>query len=245
MNADPDSAGSFARSQTMARETGPFVSLIVTALERFSETLLDTLYPRACAGCGRIDHDLCPRCQRQLLHPAAPLLIDHCPPPLTAAVATAHHAGIVREVIQTLKYDARPQLGAVLGQRVFAAFGQLKWTVDLIVPVPLHASRLRERGYNQSQRIAATVAAMSGIPLSTASLIRTRVTRSQVGLSGPERRQNLLNAFTAISAEVSQRRILLIDDVFTTGSTLSACATALHNAGAASVYGLTVSAARL
>lgn len=231
--------------ETMARETGPLSSVIKTALKRLGEPLLDILFPRACAGCGRIDHDLCPSCQRQILRPAAPLLIDHPPSPLTAAAAAAHHTGIVREVIQTLKYDARPQLGSTLGERVFIALKQLSWNIDLIVPVPLHASRLRERGYNQSQRIAATVAAMSGIPLSTSSLIRTRATRSQVGLSGPERRQNLLNAFTAISADVSQRRILLIDDVFTTGSTLSACATALHNAGAASVYGLTVSAARL
>ncbi|MCS7071575.1 MAG: ComF family protein [Anaerolinea sp.] len=151
----------------------------------------------------------------------------------------------MREIIQTLKYDARPRLGIVLGQRVYAVFKQLSWSIDLILPVPLHASRLRERGYNQSQRIAETVAAMSGIPISTSSLIRTRATRSQVGLSGHARRQNLLNAFAAVSADVCQRRLLLIDDVFTTGSTLSACATALYNAGAASVYGLTVSAARL
>lgn len=244
MNVAPDSTQPSARSQ-MARATGPFIFLVKTALERFGETLLDVIYPQACASCGRIDHDLCPQCQRQLLLPTSPLLIDQCPPPLTSAAATAHHEGIVREIIQTLKYDARPRLGIVLGQRVYAVFKQLSWSIDLILPVPLHASRLRERGYNQSQRIAETVAAMSGIPISTSSLIRTRATRSQVGLSGHERRQNLLNAFTAVSADVCQRRLLLIDDVFTTGSTLSACATALYNAGAASVYGLTVSAARL
>lgn len=231
--------------QPMAQATGPFASMLRNTLRRIGSGLLDYIYPPQCAGCGRIDHDLCPSCRARLSRPDAVLLIHNCPAPLTAAAATGPHEGIIREVVQALKYDARPQLGQVLGARAAAALQQTNWPVELILPVPLHTLRLRERGYNQSQRIAETVALMSGIPLSESSLLRTRATRSQVGLTGPERRLNLQDAFVADGDAVSQRHVLLVDDVFTTGSTLSACATALFTVGAASVYGLTISVARL
>lgn len=243
MKTDTDQ--SIPDRQPMAQATGPFASILRTTIRRIGAGLLDIVYPPQCAGCGRIDHDLCPYCRAHLSRSNPVLMIRDCPAPLTAAVATARHEGIVREVIQALKYDARPQLGQLLGARAAAALEQTNWQVELILPVPLHPLRLRERGYNQSQRIAETVALMSGIPLSESSLLRTRATRSQVGLSGPERRLNLQDAFVAVGDAVSQRHVLLIDDVFTTGSTLSACATALYTVGAASVYGLTVSVAHL
>jgi len=127
------------------------------------------------------------------------------------------------------------------------------WQFDTIIPVPLHTHRLKERGYNQSELLAAIVADETMIPMVTVAVERTRLTRSQVGLSATERRRNLvdafiahpdLDAFIAHPDLVTGKSILLIDDVYTTGATLGACAQALFDAGALSVYGLTVTAAQ-
>jgi ComF family protein len=115
----------------------------------------------------------------------------------------------------------------------------------MIVPVPLHTSRLRERGYNQSQLLGEHVAALTGIGCIPAALQRIRATQSQVTMTAQERLTNVRDAFTANPSSAAGRTILLIDDVYTTGATLSACAEALLLVGALAVYGLTVTAARI
>jgi competence protein ComFC len=119
------------------------------------------------------------------------------------------------------------------------------WTIDIIVPVPLHMSRLAERGYNQAQLLSEVLAKEAALPCSPEAVSRQRNTQSQVTLNAMERQINLQDAFQAHPQLVSNKNILLIDDVYTTGATLSACAQAILEAGALAVYGLTVTVARI
>src|SRR5690606_28855499 len=120
----------------------------------------------------------------------------------------------------------------------------LNWIFDMLVPVPLHTTRLKERGYNQSQLLCAALAAYLECPSVPEALYRIRDTGFQVGLNKQQRLTNVADAFRADPKHVKNHTILLVDDVFTTGATLEASAQALLNAGAHAVYGLTVSAAR-
>jgi ComF family protein len=136
-----------------------------------------------------------------------------------------------------------PELGAALGERLGARFVMANWTIDTIVPVPLHAMRLKERGYNQSQILSENMAQRLGLSCTPEALRREKYSQSQVGLSAVERKKNVEDAFSATPQLVEHRKILLVDDVCTTGSTLSVCAQALRAAGASQVYALTVTAA--
>ncbi|MGB8213834.1 MAG: phosphoribosyltransferase family protein [Anaerolineales bacterium] len=115
--------------------------------------------------------------------------------------------------------------------------------MNLVVPVPLGRQRMKERGYNQVALLAMPLAAIQGWRYSPRVLTRVRETRSQVGLSVAERKENISGAFQANPALVSGKTILLMDDVATTGATLSACSDALVKAGAKIVYALTLARA--
>ena len=119
----------------------------------------------------------------------------------------------------------------------------LNWPIDCIVPIPLGQKRLQERGYNQVALIARPLAMAMKIDFEADAISRVRETRSQVGLTKLERRENVREAFQAKPKRVINRIILLMDDVATTGSTLSSCAEALYAAGARDVFAFTVSRA--
>jgi ComF family protein len=113
--------------------------------------------------------------------------------------------------------------------------------LDVIIPVPLHPQRLREREYNQSLLLANRLSRQTGIPLLLACLLRIRPTVPQTSLSKKERLTNLRGAFSVSKpAYIQGKRILLVDDVFTTGTTLNECAKTLRRAGSGHVYGLTL-----
>ncbi len=110
---------------------------------------------------------------------------------------------------------------------------------DVLVPVPLHSRRLRERGYNQSALLAAEVGKRNCLPVVADSLVRLRHTKAQVKTADAEERQrNLAGAFGCRNTKLAGKRVLVVDDVCTTGATLNSCATALRAAGATSVWGL-------
>jgi ComF family protein len=112
---------------------------------------------------------------------------------------------------------------------------------DIIIPVPIHKRRLRERGYNQSLLLAKKLSHMTRLPVVEGSLIRTKNTPHQASSDSVEqRRENIRNAFKCSSPDISGKRILLIDDVCTSGATLNSCATSLKAAGAESVWGFTL-----
>jgi ComF family protein len=117
-------------------------------------------------------------------------------------------------------------------------------SAEIIVPVPLHAARLRERGYNQAALLARELGKSIGLPVSENSLVRVRATRPQVELGAQERKENVRDAFCCSNMELKEKRILLIDDVCTTGATLEACSIALQQVGARSVWAFTLARAR-
>jgi ComF family protein len=147
----------------------------------------------------------------------------------------------LRQAIHALKYHHVRDLAIPLSELLLALWRELDWEVDLVLPVPLYPRRQRERGYNQSALLAAQLT--KGLDLTTASpnvLKRVRHTRSQTGLDAAERRQNVSGAFFCQDSTVRGQRVLLVDDVCTTGATLDACARALKGGGAHSVHALTV-----
>jgi ComF family protein len=123
--------------------------------------------------------------------------------------------------------------------------GQTGWAVDVVTCVPLSKGRLRERGYNQAALLARPLALGSCLPFFPLLLRKTREVPSQVGLTALERKRNVVDAFLADGQAQNLKRILVVDDVTTTGSTLEACARALLDAGAREVYGLTFARAGL
>ncbi|MFM8909087.1 MAG: ComF family protein [Gemmatimonadota bacterium] len=151
-------------------------------------------------------------------------------------------------ILAALKYEGWPGVAAGMGERR----ARLSWPPDVIaeraalVPVPLAASKQRERGFNQAERLASAVAARWGIPVVTGGT-RTRVTKTQRRLTPGERLANVRRAFAVVSAHLPRlagRHVILVDDVLTTGATLNACAGALFAAGARTVSYLTFGRAR-
>ena len=111
---------------------------------------------------------------------------------------------------------------------------------DMLVPVPLHSARMRVRGYNQSALMAAGISALTGIPIREDVLSRTENTVPMKNMSVSDRQNNLKNAFHACSFDVKLKTIIVIDDIYTTGATIDACATELYRAGAAFVFFMTL-----
>lgn len=142
-----------------------------------------------------------------------------------------------------MKYKGNLPLGEALAFQMVEFVKSLQWNVDLLIPVPLGKKRLRERGYNQVALVAEPLAYRTGIHYLPQALWKARETRSQVGLSASQRQKNVLNAYQADARSVARKSILLMDDVSTTGSTISACTEALLSAGARDVYGITIARA--
>jgi len=153
------------------------------------------------------------------------------------ARALGPYRGTLAEAVRLLKYGDRPGLArALVGRIDLGSAPPDLWDVDIVLPVPLHGRRLRLRGYNQSAHLALALARRLGRPAPEGVLERTRPTRPQVGLKRPERAANVRGAFrVALGGLVAGRRVLLVDDVITTGATITACAKALRAAKAARV----------
>jgi len=170
-------------------------------------------------------------------------------PPFSKAVAYGSYDGGLRELIHLLKYEqVRPAAGA-LGRMLAEAIAGLEsfWAQPpvAVVPVPLHVRKLRQRGFNQSELIvreALKIAGGSGrLVLHSGVLERRRETQSQTGLTRHQRRENIRGVFVvAKSKQIAGREVLLVDDVFTTGTTVSECARVLLRAGASKIYVATV-----
>ena len=146
------------------------------------------------------------------------------------------YTGPIREAIHRLKYHRDLGLGEALSRPMITSLEKLNWSLDIITSVPLGLVRFKERGYNQATLLARPIALCLDIPFSTKALVRNRETRSQVGLTVTERHDNMVDAFRADSILVSGKKVLVVDDVATSGATLNACAKALLNAGADKVY---------
>lgn len=204
----------------------------------------DLLFPPQCADCGRVGLSYCAHCQETL--ESWPLqLLERTDSTLQGLASTGFHQGQLQTAIHALKYYDATYIAPILAERLARGIeAHLGWPIDVIAPIPMHAQRQKQRGYNQAQLIAEALARQLGKPCDVSLIKRTRFTRSQVGLNRAERLDNLQGAFTADPTRTRGQRILLVDDVLTTGATLSNCATTLQEAEALAVFGLTVSQAK-
>ncbi|AMJ63688.1 ComF family protein [Bosea sp. PAMC 26642] len=160
------------------------------------------------------------------------------PPVFARARVVCRFDGTARDLVHRLKYGDRLELALTLGRMMTRAGRELLAEADLIVPVPLHRTRLWSRRFNQSAALANIVARESGVRLAPAALSRVKRTRQQVGLTRAQRADNLQGAFRVPPPNrplIEGRRILLVDDVLTTGATANAAARALLRAGASAV----------
>lgn len=198
------------------------------------EVALRILAPPQCAACDEalsVAAVFCPACARSVA-PAET--------PSACALAAAAYGGAVAEAIVRLKYNGRTDLARPLAHLMAPLVPRLG-RVDIVVPVPLHRARLRERGYNQAALLARPLARRLNVPLAPFALERARETAPQASLAADERARNVATAFRCRRpSDVAHKRVLLVDDVRTTGATLDACAAAADAAGALSVQFLTV-----
>jgi ComF family protein len=222
------------------------------------------LFPPLCAGCRRIVVEpgtLCGECWPEICFLERPwcevmgtpfshdmgegflsaaAIAD--PPPFERARAAVSYGGVARRMVQGLKYSDRADLAPWMAKWMARAGAELIADADVIVPVPLHRRRFLWRRFNQSAELARALARRTGKSFEPLALMRVKVTRQQVGLGLKEREANVRGAFRVpaeADIKVRGRRVLVIDDVYTTGATVSAAARALKRGGAAAVDVLT------
>lgn len=217
-------------------------------------SLLDLLFPPRCVACRRLGAWLCPAC-RSRIDILRPPVCSRCgqriaaryslcaacwrqPLAIDGLRAAAYFSGPLRSAIHHFKYSGRRALAAPLGELLYDGYAVYQPPADVIVPVPLYGARERQRGFNQSLLLAQELGQRSGLPLAMGELARLRDTAQQMKLGRAERRQNVQAAFACTGNGLAGRRVLLVDDVCTTGATLEACAAALRQTGAASVWAL-------
>jgi len=225
-------------------------------LARLTQAFLDVLFPPRCVACGEQGTFLCRACVEAMpraLPPRCPLcwqperrgeVCGRCAQarPAFAGARSLHlYQGPVREAVHALKYDHLSALARPMAAHMAAYLEAEALPVDMVVPVPLFGRRQRLRGYNQSALLAREVARLGrGLPLAEGGLARRRDTPPQArSVDAEARSRNVTGAFVGERRRVEGRRVLLVDDVMTTGATLDACAGALRQAGAASVWALT------
>lgn len=219
----------------------------------------DLIYPPKCVVCGELqpryfcDHcrksieitgeDICRTCGAPSIDEICHQCIEE-PPPFEIARAVGMYQGVLREAIHAFKYEGKTAVADELAEMMIefaSARERLMRDVDIVLPVPIHRSRERSRGFNQAELLAARIADALGLPMLRGVLIRARKTRSQVELSPTERRTNVRGAFQVTRPElIANRIVLLVDDVLTTGSTAAEAANTLLAAGALEIRVLTL-----
>jgi ComF family protein len=235
------------------------LSAVLPALRRGGNTLLDLLLPRVCVVCAKalrpgdeglvcglcwlraeeLPHPRCERCGHPVDVRRRAVACAWCAtlPPFVRAVRSAYAmpGGTAEAIVHALKYDEWPGVAPAMARRM----ARLRFPEDVereraaIVPVPLAATRQRERGYNQCAELSRALARHWGIPMREDLVARARATSTQTRLTPGERSRNVSGAFRARGDRASLRglHLVLLDDVVTTGSTLNACAAALHAGG--------------
>lgn len=227
---------------------------LLTRSRSVVNTLLEIIFPPVCVGCRRVGEVLCGSCQARLT-PVPEPYCSRCGRQMTDVVeqprlcpecrrqpsrvnqmraAVMYHEP-ADTLIHRFKYDGYFALAKPFAALMVAGWPEWGTPPELIIPVPLHPRRERQRGFNQALLLAKPLAEATGLAVDSAALRRVRHTVPQVGLGPNERAENVRDAFAAVSTRISGRHILLVDDVLTTGATMRAAAEALLASGAASV----------
>jgi competence protein ComFC len=227
---------------------------IETRIRPLYSSLVDLFFPPQCVYCRTIGNRICDSCAAGIPWIGS-ACCEACGLPggdrcehiciergqLQFIRSAAVFSGPMRKALHALKYDSDRSLAALLVRLAHPHWALPAWSYDVLIPVPLGKKRERARGYNQSLLLAEALSRMVGVPVAAGSITRVRETPTQVGLSYPERKRNVADAFQATA--VAGKRILLVDDVCTTGATLQSCAEALGRAGALGVGALTLARA--
>jgi ComF family protein len=229
---------------------------MLPALSRAADRALDLALPARCVGCGREGDPICSQCSRELdarleLPAGVPIgLPSELPPGLLQLEWCAPYSGAVRKALHDLKYAGEKRLAVPLGKAIARRWARAGAGGDVLVPVPVHADRLKKRGYDQAQLLSVVASRDLGLPMAPI-LERVRATTAQFDLDRRRRATNVVGAFrvkphpgATLRSPLQGRWVVLIDDVVTTGATLSACADALWQAGAMGVSAIAVARER-
>jgi ComF family protein len=242
----------------------PLRQMLIRRLRGLAGATLDLVYPPACAGCGVLTGSkasLCAKCWSTLAfierpycevlgtpfsHDLGPGILSADaianPPPFDRLRSVALYDDLARVLVHSLKYRDRTDLAPMMAAWMLRAGDGTVEAADLIVPVPLHRFRLVWRKFNQSAELARALGLLSGKPALIDAVRRTKRTRRQIGLGPKAREENVRGAFSITSEgreKLFGRRIVLVDDVYTTGATVSAVTRTLKRAGVADVTVLT------
>ena len=223
---------------------------------RLTELVVDSFFPKRCVGCNKAGSFLCSGCLESLLR-LLPPLCPRCGRPQASGIVCPscrqlqsevdgmrspfRFDEVMRKAIHQLKYYNLKAISFCLAELLADYLQSNPLPGEALVPVPLHPQRLRERGYNQSSLLTRELGKLVNLPVIEDCLVRIKEAKPQVKASSVrERRENVIGAFTCRDDKVSDKQIILIDDVCTSGATLESCATALKNGGAISIWGLTL-----
>ena len=234
--------------------------MIRDLIARLTKPALDALFPIPCLGCGREGRSICESCAvglPRLMPPrfcltcaqpgvmgrcgwcrATPVAVDGIRAPFVYA-----RDGVIQKAIYDFKFHGVRVMASELAGHLADCMVSYDMAADVIVPVPSHRRRLRSRGFNQAALLAGELGKLTGIPVEERLLVRTKDAPSQLRMIGrPERWSNVADSFEC-RGDAGGVSVLLVDDIVTTGATMSACAEALKDAGASEVWGLAVARA--
>lgn len=228
------------------------------------EKILSILYPRRCPVCDKIvnvhEGKICSECRKKVPFIKEPRC-RKCSKPLSRkeeeycydcrktthiykrGIALVEHKGPVRKSIYKIKYNNKREYLDFYSEEIIKHYGHVikKWNPDAIIPVPLHKKREIKRGYNQAALLAKKIGAAISVPVYEDILLRIRNTTPQKALSEKDRKKNVEKAFHIRENKVKLNRVIIVDDIYTTGSTIDACAKCLKSAGAEDIYFITIS----
>ena len=220
--------------------------------------IFDFFLPRFCASCSQKltteEKIICPKCLGKIHNVSAERLMDEYQKKFSQKNIISGFTSLylferdkeLQFIIHAIKYNQRFLIGKYFGELIGKHFKQLfnDWEVDIIIPIPLHHLKQADRGYNQSFYIAKGISTQTNISVYTSTIKRKRFTQSQTKLNQREREENMSGAFSIRRfSKVIGKNVLLIDDVITTGATISECAKVLKNNGAKNVYAVSLAIA--
>ncbi|MFR2470930.1 MAG: ComF family protein [Lachnospira sp.] len=225
----------------------------------------DVLYPPACPICGKprvVKNkkrlDICPWCLDKITYVDEPTCIkcgkaldddrEYCQDCMKTehiydqAVSLYEYSDGIKQSIYRFKYHNKREYAAIYAREIERMCGMVirAWRPDVIIPVPIHESKLKQRGYNQAELIADELSGSMGIPINNKYIMRIRKTTPMKELSNEERVKNLQNAFQICNNSIRYNKVLIVDDIYTTGATVDACARCFKESGTDKVYVVTL-----